>query len=68
MIVNSNFKGYHVFKIRTHAQFPMIIEKEIGNTRDSCAIIIKMPRLKEITENSHQDITKKNRKRKELKS
>lgn len=46
----------------------MIIEKKIGNTRDSCAIIIKMPRLKEITENSHQDITKTDRKRKALKS
>ena len=41
MIVNSNIKGYYIFKIRPHPQIEMITEKEIGNTRDPHAMVIK---------------------------
>ena len=61
MIVNSNIKGYHTFKIRPHPQIEMITEEEIGNPRDPHAVVIKMPSLNEISEKFHEGITKKKR-------
>ena len=61
MIVSSNIKGYHIFKIRPHSQIEMITEKEIGNPRDPHAMIIKMSSLNEIPEKFHDDITKEKR-------
>ena len=58
MIVNSNIKAYHIFKIRPHPKIEMLIEKEINNPRDPHAMIIKMPPLNKIPNNFHDDVTK----------
>ena len=47
--------------IRPHPQIEMVTEKEIGNTRDPHAMVIKMPSLNEIPEKFHEDITKEKR-------
>ena len=61
MIVNSNIKGYHIFKIIPHPQIEMITEKQIGNPRDPHTMVLKLPGLNEIPENFYEDIIKEKR-------
>ena len=58
VIINSNIKGYYVFKIRPHQSVKMLVEKEHNNEYDPHAMVVKMPELKEIHSSIHEDVTK----------
>ena len=48
-VVDSEIKGYHAFKIKPHCAIKMNVLPENDNNFYACAIVIKMPDLKDIT-------------------
>jgi len=40
VVVNSNVKGYHFFKIKPHKNIKMLVQKEYGNVKDESSMKI----------------------------
>ena len=57
IIGNSNIKGYHYFKIRPHREIETTVEKEIDNSYDPNVMIVRMPKLTEISLEMHDQVT-----------
>ena len=54
----SNIKGYHHFKICTTKEIEMAVEKELKNSYDPYAMVIKMPLLSNIPREFHDKVTR----------
>ena len=54
----SNIKGYHHFKICTTKEIEMAVEKELKNSDDPYAMVIKMPLLSNIPREFHDKVTR----------
>ena len=57
-IINSNIKGYHIFKVKPHLKIEMLVERELDNKYDSQATIVKIPELNKINAGLHGEVTK----------
>ena len=57
-VINSNIKAYHIFKVKPHPDIGMNVEKDVLNGYDPNAMIIKMPRIEEISLELHDSVTK----------
>ena len=57
-VIDSNVKGYHNFRIRPHTDIGMVVEREVENTYDPYAMLVKMPELTKIPAELHNNVTR----------
>ena len=57
-ILNSNIKGYHIFKLRPHPHIEMLVKEERMNPYDPDAMLVMMPVLDDINPDLYDEVTR----------